>query len=149
MTIKTFLLSIAGLVALSACASVEPEPCTSEWVDFRTEKVLNRFASNNRGMIGDLRRLQDSEGDINPVVAMQLIGNRKQIQRFADTFQSIVVPELESAVDQCGGADNLVPAFTEFLRDEGVGEQTLEWIGPVIGLMQDMREADDAAQERL
>ena len=133
-----FAAILLGLTCLTACASVEPEPCTAEWVDYKTDKVLKKFASNNRGMINDLRRLQNADGDVDPFVAMQLL-SKKKIERFADTFQTIVVPELQAAVDQCGDAE-LIPAFTEFLRNEGVGDATLQWVGPLIGLMQDIHE---------
>jgi len=147
MTPKIALASL-GLAALAACASMEPEPCTAEWVDYKTEKVLNKFAKSNRGMIDDLRRLQGKDGEIDPFVAIQLASKTKQIRKFADTFQTIVVPELESALDRCGDAE-LVPAFTEFLRDEGVSEETLQWVAPLIGLMQDMRDADTTAPRHL
>ena len=147
MTPKIALASL-GLAALAACASMEPEPCTAEWVDYKTEKVLNKFAKSNRGMIDDLRRLQGKDGEIDPFVAIQLASKTKQIRKFADTLQTIVVPELESALDRCGDAE-LVPAFTEFLRDEGVGEETLQWVAPLIGLMQDMRDADTTAPRHL
>tara|TARA_R110000803_G_scaffold70357_3_gene133186 strand:- start:16 stop:459 length:444 start_codon:yes stop_codon:yes gene_type:complete len=147
MNAKIVMISLS-LAALAACASVEPKPCTAEWVDYKTEKVLNKFASNNRGMINDLRRLQGKDGEVDPFVAIQLASKTKQIQKFADTFQTIVVPELEMAIDQCGN-EKLVPAFTEFLRGEGVGEETLEWVAPLIDLMQDMREADNSSPRRL
>jgi type IV pilus biogenesis protein CpaD/CtpE len=147
MNAKIVIVSL-GLVALAGCASVEPKACTAEWVDYKTEKVLKTFAYNNRDMINDLRRLQGKDGDIDPFVAIQLASKTKQIQKFADTFQTIVVPELEMAVDQCGN-EKLVPAFTEFLRGEGVGEETLEWVAPLIGLMQDMREAENMSPRRL
>ena len=147
MTPKIAFASL-GLATLAACASMEPEPCTAEWVDYKTEKVLNKFAKSNRGMIDDLRRLQGKDGEIDPFVAIQLASKTKQIQKFADTFQTIVVPELESALDRCGDAE-LVPAFTEFLRGEGVGEETLQWVAPLIGLMQDMRDADTTAPRHL
>ena len=147
MNVRITLLTL-GLVALAGCASVEPQACTAEWVDYKTDKVLKKFAYNNRGMINDLRRLQDEDGEIDPFVALQLASKTKQIETFADTFQTIVVPELELAVDQCGN-EKLVPAFTEFLRGEGVGEDTLEWVAPLIGLMQEMREAENTSPRRL
>lgn len=147
MNAKIVMISLS-LVALAGCASVEPKACTAEWVDYKTEKVLKTFAYNNRGMINDLRRLEGKDGNIDPFVAIQLASKTRQIQRFADTFQTIVVPELEMAVDQCGN-EKLVPAFTEFLRREGVGEETLEWVAPLIGLMQDMREAENMSPRRL
>ena len=147
MNARITILSLS-LVALAGCASVEPKACTAEWVDYKTEKVLKTFAYNNRGMINDLRRLQGEDGEVDPFVAIQLASKTKQIQKFADTFQTIVVPELELAVDQCGN-EKLVPAFTEFLRREGVGEDTLEWVAPLIGLMQEMREAENTSPRRL
>ncbi len=146
LKLKLAILSL-GLASLAACASVEPKPCTAEWVDYKTDKVLKTFAAKNRGMINDLRRLQNADGDVDPFVAMQLISKKKQIERFADTFQTIIVPELEAAVDQCGDAE-LIPAFTQFLRDEGVGEATLEWVGPLVGLMQEMRDPQSERPDR-
>jgi hypothetical protein len=146
--IPKIALASLGLAALAACASMEPEPCTAEWADYKTEKVLNKFAKSNRGMIDDLRRLQGKDGEIDPFVAIQLASKTKQIRKFADTFQTIVIPELESALDRCGDAE-LIPAFSKFLRDEGVGEETLQWVAPLISLMQDMRDPDTTAARNL
>lgn len=140
MTPKIVLAGLC-LATLTACASMEPKPCTAEWVDDKTEKVLNRFAQNNRGMINDLRRLQGKDGQLDPFIALELATKTRQIQKFSDTFQTIILPELEAALDQCSDAE-LIPAFTQFLRAEGIGEETLQWVAPLIGLMHDMRDAD-------
>ena len=38
------------------------------------------------------------------------------------------MPELQSAVEQCGTPEKFIPAFTGFLRDEGIDEEMLKWI---------------------
>ncbi|CAN0555407.1 unnamed protein product [Laminaria digitata] len=64
------------------------------------------------------------------------------LQNFADSFQNVVIPELELALVECGQSDQFAPALTGFLRDEGVDEEALQWVAPIIGLMQQMREDD-------
>ena len=127
------------LVPLVACATVEPEPCTTEWIDYKTDKVLRKFASENRPLINDLRRLASEEGDINPFVALSLTRKSDQLRQFADSFNTVVLPELEAALDQCGAHEEFIPAFSGFLRKEGVNEEALEWIVPFVGLMQEIR----------
>jgi len=132
------------LLPLSACATFEPEPCTAEWIDYKTDKVLKKFASRNRGLINDLRRLAREDGEINPFVALQLARNSDDLRRFAESFNDIVLPELEAALDRCGTREEFVPAFTRFLQQEGVSDEALEWVVPFIALMQGMREGTNA-----
>ena len=132
------------LLPLTACATMEPEPCTAEWIDYRTDKVLKKFASRNRALINDLRRLAPEDGDLNPFVALQLARNSDKLRVFAESFNDIVLPELEAALDQCGTREEFVPAFTKFLQQEGVSDEALEWIVPFIALMQGMREGTAA-----
>ncbi|MEZ5953085.1 MAG: hypothetical protein R3C13_02150 [Hyphomonas sp.] len=148
MKVRLAALAVC-LVPLAACATMEPEPCTAEWIDYKTDKVLKKFAGENRGLINDLKRLAREDGGINPVTAMSLMGKTDKLRRFAYSFNDIVLPELQAAMDQCGQRPEFVPAFTEFLRKEGVNDEALEWVGPVIGLMQDMRngEFDDATDD--
>lgn len=127
------------LVPLAACATRVPEPCTAEWIDYKTDKVLRKFASENRGMINSLKRLAKEDGDIDPFVALELTAKSGQLQKFADSFNEIVLPELEAALDQCGTREEFVPAFTKFLKQEGVSDEALEWVVPFVGLMQGLR----------
>jgi hypothetical protein len=131
--LKALLASAAMFSTLSACATA-PEPCTTEWVEYRTEKVLKRFAIENRGLVSDLRQLVRSEGKIDPVQAILLAAKADDLRKFAGSFETIIVPELESAVGQCGSKAEFIPAFTEFLRQEGVSEEALEWVGPFLAL---------------
>ena len=116
--------------------------CTQEWVEYKTDRILGEFASENRGLINDLRRITDSEGELNTFATMRLMSRTDDLQNFADSFQNVVIPELELALVECGQSDQFAPALTGFLRDEGVDEQALQWVAPIIGLMQQMREDD-------
>lgn len=143
MWLRAICLATVLTPMLGACATA-PKACTSEWVDYKTDGILRSFALDNRGLLKDLRKLQDADGDLNPIVTIRLMSNTKRLSRFADSFTDIVVPELEAAFQECGASDQLVPALTDFLRDEGVGDDALEWVGPIMDLVQDLRK-DDAA----
>jgi hypothetical protein len=135
MKLRALCAAFLVFSSLGACATA-PEPCTAEWIDYRTEKVLKRFALDNRSLVSDLRTLVKSEGKIDPVQAILLAAKADDLRKFAESFEKIVVPELQSAVDQCGKKAEFVPAFTEFLRKEGVSEEALQWIGPFLALTQ-------------
>jgi len=127
------------LVPLAGCATTPP-PCTQEWVDYKSDRILRKFASENRGLINDLRRLTDSEGDLSPFATLRLASRGDDLERFADSFENVVIPELEAAYMECAASPNLIPALTGFLRDEGVSEEALQWVAPIMGLMQEMRD---------
>lgn len=141
MWLRAFCLTAVLTPILGACATT-PKACTAEWVDYKTDRILRSFALDNRSLINDLRKLQNSEGDLNPIVTIRLMSNTKRLTRFADSFTDNVVPDLEAAFEECSSSDQLVPALTDFLRDEGVSEDALEWVGPVMNIVQDMRKDD-------
>jgi len=124
---------------LAACVTA-PEPCTQEWVEYKTDHILGEFASDNRGLINDLKRITNDQGDLNTFATMRLMSRTDDLQNFADSFQNVVLPELELALVECGQSEQFAPALTGFLRDEGVDEAALQWVAPIIGLMQQLRE---------
>ncbi|MBY9066659.1 hypothetical protein K1X12_07095 [Hyphomonas sp. WL0036] len=130
-----FALAAAALASLGACAT-QPEPCTAEWVQYRTDRILGKFAMENRGLVNDLRQLTKADGRIDPIQSILLAAQAEDIQRFARSFETVVVPELNSAIQQCGRREDFVPAFTEFLRREGVPDASLQWVGPILALVQ-------------
>ncbi len=137
---KPFLAVLAlSLVPLAACQTT-PEPCTQEWVDYKSDRILRPFALENRGLIDDLRALADADGDIDALATVRLFSRKDELQDFADSFQNSVVPELKLALQECSQDEAFIPALTGFLRDEGVNEEALRWVAPIIGLMQEMRE---------
>lgn len=122
-------IMLASLAALSACTTV-PEPCTADWVEYKTEKVLKRFAV---GHYGEVRRLKSFSnklegGNIGPLTALKIPGMIEDFKGLATDFERVAMPELNAAIDQCGDPQTLIPAFTGFLRQEGVGEEVLEWV---------------------
>ncbi|MEO0548480.1 MAG: hypothetical protein AAFZ91_01070 [Pseudomonadota bacterium] len=119
----------ALLFFVSACATVTPEPCTAEWVDWKTDSILDEFAQSNRG---ELRRLSNFSEDLqanatSPLTAFRLPGMIEDFQTLAADFEGRVLPEVNAALEQCGSAETLIPLFTQLLRREGFSEEVLEW----------------------
>ena len=114
---------------LSACATT-PEPCTPEWVEWKSEKVLKRFAVSNYSTVSRLRDFSQTlnEDEMSPLIALQIPGMIDDFKQLASRFEKTVLPELNAAVDQCGSVQELAPALTAFLRDEGVEDEVLEWV---------------------
>lgn len=127
--ISRLVVGILCVAGIAACAST-PKPCTPEWVEYKTEKILTRFAYTNQG---DVRRLKSfaetlDEDDISPLTALQIPAMIKDFKTLAENFENDALPAINAAIDQCGRPEELVPAFSEFLRREGVGEDVLEWV---------------------
>jgi hypothetical protein len=139
---KLLAALVIAALPLAGCASIEPKACSAEWFDYKSEKVLRKFALQNRGLIGDLRQMAKADGEIDPFKALTMLAKAKDFQKFAKSFETVVIPELDAALETCGSNTEFVPAFTKFLRSEGVPESALEWVGPVVGLMQTAREFD-------
>ena len=121
--------ALTGLALLGACQTT-PEPCTTEWVEWKSERVLTSFARDN---LSEVRRLRDfsetlQEDEIGPLVALQIPAMIEDFKVLAAGFEDTVMPELNAALDMCGGSQELAPAFVAFLEKEGVGEDVLEWV---------------------
>ena len=126
---KRLVTSAICLATLCACATT-PEPCTSEWVEYKTDKILTGFASDNRGDIRRLKNFADTldGGDIGPLTALQIPSMIDDFKDLATSFQEDALPDINAAIGQCNRPEDLVPAFTNFLRREGVGDDVLEWV---------------------
>lgn len=125
---RRIIAACVGLAAFSACASFEPEPCSAEWVEWKTDRVLGSFAAQNRRTINELIDFSGRLEDPGPLVLFQMATRLDDFQALAENFEADVMPELKSAIDQCGTPDKFIPAFTGFLRKEGVAEDMLIWI---------------------
>ena len=121
--------ALSALVLLTACTSA-PKPCTPEWVEYKTDRILGEFARIHRNDVNRLRdfasALQDDEPS--PLLMMQIPARIENFKDLARDFEAQALPELNAAIDQCGDPQVLVPAFTSFLRKEGVGEDVIEWV---------------------
>ncbi len=118
-----------SLLAVTACATA-PEPCTSEWVEYKTEKVLKNFAVSNYSKVRKLKNFSETleGGNVGPLTALKIPGMIEDFKELAVSFEQRVIPEINSAVEQCGTSEELIPVFTKYLRSEGVGEDVLEWV---------------------
>ena len=125
---RRLIAASAGLIVLTACASYRPEPCSTEWVEWKTERVLSKFARQHRTVVNDLREFSHKLENPGPLTLFQMAARVEDFKTLAEDFEAAVLPELRSAVDQCGTPEKFIPAFTGFLRKEGFDEKMLEWI---------------------
>ena len=127
MMTRAAVAAIASSFVIAGCAT-QPEPCTPEWVEWKTDRILTEFARGHRDTVRDL---QDVSGDVeNPtaIMAVRLAALLVDVEDLARDFDRIVLPELNDAVEQCGQPRDFIPAFTQFLRKEGVDEDVIGWV---------------------
>lgn len=128
---KVLFASIAALMAitsLSGCASIEPEPCSAEWIEWKSDRVLHKFARQNRPLVRDLVKFSKNMEDPSALQMLQMASRIDEFKQLAVSFENTVLPELNAAADQCGDQATFIPAFTQFLRDQGVEEDMLKWV---------------------
>lgn len=121
----------AGLVAVSGCAT-QPQPCTPEWIEWKTDRILTPFARSHAGAVRTLRDLSNENGSPDMFAALRLANSMDDFEDLAEDFDRTVLPQLNAALDQCSEPRQFVPAFSTFLRDQGVGEDIIAWV-EVIG----------------
>ena len=129
-----------ALLGVSACASIEPEPCTADWVEWRKDQVLGTFARENRSTINLLRGLEKDLQNPSAFTALKIAAATDDIGDMADSFANRVVPEIQASIRQCS-ADPLraTQLMAEFLEDQGVNDDVVAWVWTLgaIGVLQD------------
>ena len=133
------LLAVAfAAVALStsACASFEPDPCTPEWVEWKKDRILSEFARSHRSEIRTLRSLRETfdGGDVSAFEVAGVALAAPRLGQMAQDFVDLTVPEVRTALVQCGWNGGATPLFVEMLRDDGFDEQTIAFaqqLGPI------------------
>ncbi len=133
--ILSFVIATTGL-ALAACASLAPEPCTGDWVKWRTDQVTRDFRREFSGEMRNLASFSRQLENPSPFVLLQMTARLEGFQSMARDFAETVMPELRSAVDQCGTPTKFVGAFSDLLRDEGVDGQVLDWVEATASLVE-------------
>ena len=134
-------LAAAILMAplMSACATA-PEPCTAEWFDWKTERILGEFVYDHRRQINDLRDqasfvlgAHGSSQTLSPNLTMVLtaIGALQLVADFADDAW----PDITDAVAECSSAPDASRLFADMLRREGVDDRAVRAIEDLGGLM--------------
>lgn len=135
---KKTVIAFAALMSITACAT-QPEPCTPEWVEWKSDKLLRSFAIEHRGFLRDLRRVEGSLENAGPLTLVKLVGMADDAAEVIQDFQADIIPELRLAYQECGSVDKLMPTFTKFLRQEGVSEDALKWVESLAVFVQTFR----------
>jgi hypothetical protein len=136
---KSIAAALLALPVLTSCATT-PQPCTSEWVDWKTERIIGQFVVDHRDQIGKLREIAPvmfgPEGglqDIAPTSMMVLtaIGALDLVLEFG----SDAWPQITDAVAECAAEPDAAYLFAGMLRDQGVDEravQAIERLGNIV-----------------
>ena len=135
---RKFLLSVGVLVSvgLVGCAALEPEPCSGDWVKWRTDQVTADFRQEFSGEMRDLAKFSRQLEDPNPFVLLQMAGRLQSFEAMARQFSGTVMPELRSAIDQCGTPTKFAGAFGDLMREQGVDGQVLDWVESTAALLE-------------
>ena len=132
---RTSLFCVAALL-LTGCATIEPEPCTSEWVEWRTSQITDSFSRQYRSELLDMRRFATRLENPSPLILLELTSRLEEFRTIATDFSGNVMPELRSAVDQCGTPTQFATAFSGFLEGQGMPETVLSWIDEIATTME-------------
>lgn len=131
---RTSLLCMTALL-LTSCATLEPEPCTSEWVEWRTDQITSQFSRQYRSELLDMKRFAERLENPSPLVLLEMTSRLQEFRTIAADFSTNIVPELRSAVDQCGTPTQFATAFSGFLEDQGMPDSILTWIEEIAATM--------------
>lgn len=136
---KSIAAAMLALPMLASCATT-PQPCTSEWVDWKTERIIGQFVVEHRDQIGKLREIAPimfgPEGglqDIAPtsMLVLTAIGALDLVLEFG----SDAWPQITDAVAECAAEPDAAYLFAGMLRDQGVDEravQAIERLGNIV-----------------
>jgi len=136
---KSIAAALLALPVLASCATT-PQPCTSEWVDWKTERIIGQFVVDHRDQIGKLREIAPvmfgPEGglqDIAPtsMLVLTAIGALDLVLEFG----SDAWPQITDAVAECAAEPDAAYLFAGMLRDQGVDEravQAIERLGNIV-----------------
>lgn len=120
------LIAIPALF-IAACAT-QPKPCTAEWVDWKTDRFFDEFVGDHREDIGELRSLTanlNTEDKSLGNIAVLASAAGKAISLGSD-FLNDTVPEINSAISQCGTTPKATQLFASLLRREGFDERSVK-----------------------
>lgn len=126
------------LAALAAgCATLEPEPCTTEWVQWKKDRILGEFAGRHRDTINALKDLRGELEAPGVFTALKLASLAGDIEPLVTDFRDRALPDVRAAIDQCGRQEKAFALLAEWLRSEGVDDRTLAWVQSLGALMDD------------
>lgn len=117
-----------AMMTAAACASLTPEPCTTDWVKWRTDAITSDFRNEFRPEINDLARFSSQLENPSPFTLLQMASRLQDFETMARRFSSSVMPELQSAIEQCNTPTKFISAFSGLLEEEGVDGKVLDWV---------------------
>jgi hypothetical protein len=117
-----------GALVFSGCAALEPEPCTSDWVKWQTDKITHDFRNIYGADIRELAKFSRQLENPSPLVLLQVTSRLSRFRDMAEDFSTDVMPELRGAIDQCGTPTKFVSAFSGLLAEQGVDQSVLDWV---------------------
>ncbi|OYX49831.1 MAG: hypothetical protein B7Y90_06120 [Alphaproteobacteria bacterium 32-64-14] len=136
---KSIAAGMMALPLMAGCATA-PQPCTSEWVDWKTQRIIGQFVAGHGKQIGELRDIAPimfgpagGLQDIAPNAMMVLtaIGALDLVLEFANDAW----PQITDAVAECAADPNAAYLFANMLRDQGVDERAvaaIERLGNIV-----------------
>ena len=122
--------------ALAGCATLEPEPCTPEWVDYKTDQILDPFVRRHRSEFRTLRDLSGQLEDPGVYTTLRLVSQAEAIVEMAEDFTETAVPEIQAAVAQCSEPRQASELLVALLRREGVEGDVIAWV-EALGILLD------------
>jgi hypothetical protein len=120
------LLMGGSALAAGGCASM-PEPCTSQWVHWKTERFISEFVADHRKEFNDARNSsvlfsgiggENTAGSI-PMIVLAAAG----VVTLAADFMNDLWPEVSDAISECDTAPRAAQLFASILREQGVDER--------------------------
>ena len=140
--IRSFAAALLALPVLAGCSTM-PEPCTAEWFDWKTERIIGQFAYEHRDQIGKLRDVAPTmfgpEGGLEQIAptSMLVLTAIGALQLGLD-FAQDAWPEVRDAVSECSSPPQASKLFGDMLRREGVDERAVRAIED-LGVVVDSR----------
>ncbi len=128
--------TLLGGLALTGCATLEPEPCTPEWVDYKTDQILDPFVRKHRSEFRTLRDLSGQLEDPGVYTTLRLASQAGAIVEMAEDFTQSAVPEIQAAVAQCARPRQASELLVALLRREGVEGDVIAWV-EALGILLD------------
>ena len=124
---------------VAGCATA-PEPCTAEWFDWKTERILGEFAYDHRREIDNLRDqtallLGPDTGSRQPAAGLGMLLTAVGVVQLVGDFGQHAWPEIADAVSECGSTPEASRLFADMLRREGVDERAVRAIEDMGQLM--------------
>lgn len=130
--IRSFAAAILAAPILASCATM-PEPCTSEWFDWKTERIIGDFVYSHRDQINRLRDVAPTmfgpEGGLEQIApTSMLVLTAIGAVELALDFAKDTWPEISDAVAECSAPPRASRLFADMLRREGVDERAVRAI---------------------